>query len=182
MTLPIETDRLVLRRFTLDDVDDMVELASHPSVAQVGNKIRPMAAEVRKYLDWQNSLQPFEFGACFELGIELKCENKVIGFAGMIRKDNAQAEVGCALHIGYRGRGYATEAARVLISYGFEKLGLRRISADTAITNIGARKVAERLGMRRERHCRESEPRDGQLVDLVGYTIVADEWRGKEID
>ena len=182
MTLPIETDRLVLRRFTLDDVDDVIELASHPSVARVGNRIKASVADVQKYLNWQGSLQPFEFDACFELAIELKGENKIIGFVGMIRKDDAQAEVGWALHIGYRGKGYATEAARALISYAFEKLGLRKISADTVKTNVVAWKVAERLGMKREPNRPESELRDGRLVDIVVYAILADDWPGKEID
>jgi RimJ/RimL family protein N-acetyltransferase len=177
MSLPFVTERLTLRRFTLNDVDDIVELVSHPSVAQVGNKIKAAAAEVKKYIDLQNSLQLFELNRCFDLGIELKGENKIIGFVGMIRKNHKQGEVGWALHIGYRGQGYATEAAQALITYGFEKLGLHRIWADTSNMNVPSMKVMERLGMRCEGHYRESEFQDGQWIDVLVYAILADEWR-----
>lgn len=180
MTLPIETDRLLLRRFTLDDIDDLVELVSHPSVAVVGNKIKASAAEVKKHIEMQNSLQPFELNKCFDLAIELKAENKIIGFVGMIRKDHKQGEIGWALHIGYRGKGYATEAARALISYGFEKLGLHRIYADTSNMNVASLKVKERLGMRCEGRYREAEFQDGQWIDILVYAILADEWRTKD--
>jgi RimJ/RimL family protein N-acetyltransferase len=179
MSLVIETDRLLLRRYTLNDIDDIVELVSHPSVARVGARIKASAAEVEKHIKLQNSLQPFELNKCFDLGIELKGKNKVIGFVGLIRRDHGQGEVGWALHIGYRDEGYATEAARALVSYGFEKLGLHRIWADTPSTNVPSRKVMERLGMRREGHYRESEFQNGHWRDVLVYAILADEWRAQ---
>jgi RimJ/RimL family protein N-acetyltransferase len=181
MTLPIETDRLLLRRFTLNDIDDIVELVSHSSVARVGAKIKASAAEVEKHIELQNSLQLFELNKCFDLGIELKGENKIIGFVGLIRKNHKQGEVGWALNIGYRGEGYAAEAAKALVSYGFEKLGLHRVWADTSIMNVPSWKVMERLGMRREGHYRESEFQDGQWIDIVVYAILADDWRAKDM-
>jgi RimJ/RimL family protein N-acetyltransferase len=179
MTLPIETDRLLLRRFTFNDIDDIVELVSHPSVAQVGSKIKASPAEVEKHIKLQNSLQPFELNKCFDLGIELKEENKIIGFVGMIRKNHKQGEVGWALNVSHRGKGYATEAARALITYGFEELGLHRIWADTSNVNIPSLKVMERLGMRCEGHYRESEFQDGQWIDVLVYAILADDWLAK---
>jgi len=177
MTLPIETERLLLRRYAIGDIDDLVELASHPSVSRVGNRIQPSAIEVRKYIDSQNALEPFGLHQCCELAIELKADKKIIGCVGLIRKDHRQGEVGWALHVGYRGEGYATEAARALISYGFEELSLHRIYADTENGNAQSLKVMERLGMRCEGHYRESEFQDGRWVDVVVYAVLADEWR-----
>ena len=104
-------------------------------------------------------------------------ENKIIELIGMIRRDHEQAEVGWALNIGYRGKGYATEAARALISHGLEELHLHRIFADTTNINIASWKLMERLGIRHEGHCRESEFRDGQGIDALVYAVLADEWR-----
>lgn len=179
MTLPIETDRLILRKFTFNDINDVVELVSHPSVARVGSRIKASTTDVEKYISLQNSLQLFEVNKCFELGIELKGEHKIIGFVGMIRKDHEQGEVGWALNIRYRGKGYATEAARALISYGFDKLALHRIWADTSNINVASWKVMERLGMRREGYYRESEFQDGRWIDGLVYAILADEWYAK---
>jgi len=181
MSLLIETDRLILRRYTFDDMDDIVELVSHPSVAQVGSKIKASAPEVKKHIEFQNSLEPFELDKCFDLGIEHKENNKIIGFVGLIRKSHLQAEVGWALHIGFRGKGYATEAVRALISYAFDKLALHRIWADTSNINIPSIKVMERLGMRREGHYRESEFQDGHWVDLLVYAILVDEWHSRNL-
>lgn len=149
-------------------------------MARVGSKIKASATEVKKHIEVQNSLQPFELNKCFDLGIELKRENKIIGFVGLIHKNHKQGEVGWALSINYRGKGYATEAARALISYAFEKLGLHRIFADTSNMNIPSVKVMERLGMRCEGQYRESEFQDGRWVDVLVYAILADEWRAKD--
>jgi RimJ/RimL family protein N-acetyltransferase len=177
MTLPIETNRLRLRRFTPHDIDDIVELASHPSVARVGNQIEASPDGAGKYVQWQTSLAPFEPNECFELGIELKEGGKIIGLVGLIRRNHAQGEIGWALNIRYRGEGYATEAARALVSYGFNELGLHRIWADTSIENTGSWKLMERLGMRREGHFRETETLDGSWTDSLVYAILSDEWR-----
>ena len=176
MTLPIETDRLLLRRYTFDDVDDIVELVSHPSVAAVGAQLKASAADAKEHIELQNALEPFELDKCFDLGIELKGERKIIGFVGMIRKDDHQAEVGWALHVGYRGKGYATEAARALIAYGFEKLRLHRIYADASSENLPSFNVMERLGMKREARLRQAQLRDGKWVDILVYAILAEEW------
>ena len=81
------------------------------------------------------------------------------------------------MHINYRGSGYATEAARALISYGFYQLGLHRIFADASNQNTASLKIMERLGMRREGHFREARFEDGKWVDLMVYSILADEWQ-----
>lgn len=176
--LPIKSDRFLLRQFTYADVNDIIEFVSHPSVARITTEIKPSAPEVKKYIERQNSLKPFELNKCFDLGIELKKESKIIGLVSMIRKNHKQSQVGWALNIEYRGNGYATEAARALVTYGFDKLALHRIWADTSNINVPSWKVMERLGMRREGHYRESEFRDGQWIDTLVYAILAEEWHG----
>jgi RimJ/RimL family protein N-acetyltransferase len=79
--------------------------------------------------------------------------------------------------VDHRGKGYATEGAAALVSYGFGSLGLHRIEASTSNHNPDSRRVMERLGMTREACLREAEQRDGQWVDLVIYGILAHEWR-----
>jgi hypothetical protein len=73
MTLPIVTERLIVRRFTHDDIPDVLEFASQPSVAKiVSERIQATEEGVRKYIDLQNSYQPFEKDKVFELGVERK--------------------------------------------------------------------------------------------------------------
>ena len=178
MTLPIATERLVLRRFTQDDVSNVLTFASQPSVARVTSKRIPATEEgVRKYILLQNSYQPFEKNKVFEIAIERKEDGKVIGLLGLICQDHEQGEMGWVLGVEYRGQGYATEAARALMHYGFNSLGLHRIHADTSTDNVAACKVMERLGMRREGLLRGAVYEEGKWVDRYVYGLTADEWR-----
>jgi len=178
MTLPIVTERLVLRRYTHDDIPDVLGFVSQPSVAKITSERIPATEEgVRQYIDLQNSYQPFEQDEVFEIAIERKEDGKVIGFLGLIRQDQGQGEVGWALGEEHRGQGYATEAARALMDYGFNSLGLHRIHADTNSDNVASWRMMERLGMRREALLRESVHREGKWLDEFVYGMLADEWR-----
>jgi RimJ/RimL family protein N-acetyltransferase len=147
-------------------------------VAKVTSKSIPATEEgVRKYIDLQNSYQPFEKDKVFELAIERKEDGKVMGLLGMICQDHRQGEMGWALGVEYRGQGYATEAAKALMDYGFNTLGLHRIHADTSTDNLDSWRMMERLGMRREGLLRGAVYEEGKWVDRYVYGMLADEWR-----
>lgn len=177
MTLPITADRLVLRRFSHHDVQDIVALVSHPSVSRATPEIEPSEPAVIRYVDRQNAYRPFEPGKCFDLAIQRNEDGKVIGLLSLICKEHEQGEIGWALGVDYRGQGYATEAATALLTHGFASLGLHRVYATTSSFNISSWKVMERLGMRREAHLREAECLDGKWVDTLIYGILASEWQ-----
>ena len=178
MTLPIVTERLFLRRFTREDQADLLVLAAHPEVAAVlGGRLPATEEGVREYIDLQSSFRPFEQNQVFELAVERREDGRVIGLVGLIRRDHRQGEIGWALAAGYRGQGYATEAASALMDYGFTALGLHRIHADTNGDNSASIGVMERLGMRREAQLREAVCAGGTWLDRVIYGILADEWR-----
>ena len=102
--------------------------------------------------------------------------SKVIGLLSLICKKHEQGEIGWGVGIDHRGQGFATEAARALMTYGFTSLGLHRIYATTSSANPGSRRVMERLGMRREARLREAEFRNGKWLDTLIYGILVDEW------
>jgi RimJ/RimL family protein N-acetyltransferase len=90
----------------------------------------------------------------------------------------AQAELGWVLDPTHGGRGYATEAVRELLRHCFEDLGVRRVVANCFLDNGASWRLMERVGMRRELHAvRESLHRSGRWLDVVGYAVLADEWR-----
>jgi RimJ/RimL family protein N-acetyltransferase len=178
MTLPLVTERLALRRYTYDDIPDVLAFASQPSVAKVTPEhIQATEEGVKKYIDLQNSYQPFEKDKVFELAVERKEDGRVIGLLGLICRDPGQGEIGWALGVEYRGQGYATEAARALMDYGFNSLGLHRIHADTNSDNLASWRIMERLGMRREALLRGSVYEEGKWLDRYIYGMLADEWR-----
>jgi len=77
----------------------------------------------------------------------------------------------------YTGHGYATEAARELLRYCFQDLGVRRVTGNCFLRNDISWGLMERVGMRRELHAvRESLHRSGRWLDTVGYAILKEEW------
>ena len=176
MPLPIRTERLVLRKFRLDDVPDILAFMSDPAVARIVWEIKATEAGVISYIKEQNSSELFVKDKWFGLAISRKTDDRVMGIVSLVCKDHQQGQVGWALGLDHRGRGYATEAARELLTYGFEMLGLHRISADTTSANPASQRVMERLGMRREAHLIEAELRDDEWIDYYIYAILAGEW------
>jgi RimJ/RimL family protein N-acetyltransferase len=175
MTLPIITERLILRNFTYGDIQDIIKIVSHPSVARITTNIKSNETAVRKYIDKLNSYQPFEKDKYYDLAIERKIDGKVVGLLGLMCEDHQQGLIGWALGINYRGNGYVTEGARALILYGFSELHLHRIYAKTSHINTASWRVMERVGMRKEAHLREVEFRDGEWIDEFIYAVLADE-------
>jgi ribosomal-protein-alanine N-acetyltransferase len=176
LMLPITSERLILRRFTDADIPDLLAFVSHPSVANEVEEMGTTEYEIKKYIKMQNSFQPFEKHKVFELGIERKEDKKLIGLVTMIIKHHSKGELGFGLGIDYRGQGYATEAAKALIDYGFSELKLHRVQAIASSGNPASCLVIERLGMRLEGRLREANFRDGKWCDLLDYGILENEW------
>ena len=76
----------------------------------------------------------------------------------------------------YWGRGYGTEAAKMIFNHGFKRLNLHRIWTGTASTNIGMQKIAEKLGMKKEGVFKEAMFLNGEYVDIIEYGILAKDW------
>jgi RimJ/RimL family protein N-acetyltransferase len=180
VTLPLATERLLLRRFTAEDIPDLLDFLADPSVTSAVPEIQPTEAGARQYVARQAALPPFAEDQCFDLALQRKADGKVVGLLTLVRRDQYQGEIGWALGVDHRGRGYATEAATALMFYGFTSLGLHRIQAETRARNSRSWQVMERLGMRREAYLRETKYADGTWQDVVIYAALADEWLARE--
>jgi RimJ/RimL family protein N-acetyltransferase len=119
--------------------------------------------------------QPRRRYAC---AVTLDVEEHVIGLVELNVRDarSRVGEVSWVLHPDHWGRGIATEAARILLRFGFEILGLHRIYATCDPRNVASARVMEKIGMGYEGRLREVILiRDGWRDSLV-YAILADEW------
>jgi RimJ/RimL family protein N-acetyltransferase len=116
----------------------------------------------------------------FSLVVELRDEAKVVGDVNMYltNKEERQVAVGYFLGCRYQGQGIATEAVTALITFGFESMGLHRVSARTGNFNAPSWRLMERVGMRREAHFRKSHRVQGQWDDEYVYAVLAEEWGG----
>ncbi len=151
----IETDRLRLRSFTPDDVEALHRVVySDPAVMVFlpGRAPRPLqrTEEVIEFLldHWQRH----GFGAW---AVEGRADGVLLGQAGLQHlPDSQEVELFYAIGSPYWGQGYATEAGRASLRYGFEEIKLRRVVGLVAPDNEAAERVLRKLGMRYERMAR----------------------------
>ncbi|WP_406864926.1 GNAT family N-acetyltransferase [Streptomyces sp. HUAS MG47] len=160
ITLPVTTQRLSLRLFTADDLDDMHAYQGLESVARYlyrPPRTRDRCAEVIEKISaptgWSKD------GDELVLAVTRADAPGVIGevVVKLAGAHAQQVEIGWALHPEHEGRGYATEAARAVASLAFDTLGAHRIFARLDVENTGSAKLCERLGMRREAHLVEND-------------------------
>ncbi|MBO1329941.1 GNAT family N-acetyltransferase [Streptomyces sp. VRA16 Mangrove soil] len=176
----VDTERLTLRPFTSDDVDDRHAYQSLPEVARYLYRpplTRESCAEsIRARADatgWQAD------GDSLLLAVRRTGEPVVVGEVVLtLRNARArQAEIGWVFHPAHAGHGYATEAARALASLAFARLGVHRLYARLDALNTGSVRVCERLGMRREAHLIDSDLDGDRWGSEYVYAVLAREWR-----
>lgn len=160
----IETDRLILRRLSTDDAQFMLELMTDPAWLQfIGNKGVKTVEDARSnilntHLEMYNRLG---FGLYLT---ELK-EGVPIGICGLIKRDALEdVDLGFAFLPGFRGKGYAYEAAEATIAYGKNVLGLNRLVAITVQGNEASIKLLEKLGFRFEKIIEMPQAVDGLML------------------
>ncbi|HKS28463.1 MAG TPA: GNAT family N-acetyltransferase [Pyrinomonadaceae bacterium] len=164
----LETERLVLRRFTPDDLDELVALRSDPEVRRyLGDQSRERVEQRLQY--YISHYEPHGFGMWAVL---LKETGQMIGWCGLMFLDETpEVEVGYGVARDYWGKGLMTEAAHACLRYGFERVGLERIVAVAMPENHASRRIMEKLGMRYEKIVHHYGH------DLVYYAIGRDEFK-----
>jgi RimJ/RimL family protein N-acetyltransferase len=152
MSIILETDRLMLRRFVPADLDDFYRLVTDPDVTRYTGDGGPHTLEeVRQGLEERvlGDYQKYGFGRW--AAVE-RASGRVIGFAGLKRQPElGEVDLGYRFFKEYWGRGLATEASRPIVQYGFERLQLSRIIGLVAPEHQASARVLEKLGFERER-------------------------------
>ncbi|MDQ6860389.1 MAG: GNAT family N-acetyltransferase [Verrucomicrobiota bacterium] len=159
MKMILETERLRLREFTLDDGELMLEILNEPGFIRfVADRRIRTPEEAAGYMA-EKILPSYErYGFGFYV-IERKEDGAPLGMCGLIKRDTLEhVDVGFSIFERFWGRGYATEAARAVMQYGLTTLALPRIVAITAPDNVRSAAVLEKIGLRFEK-----------MIQLPGY-------------
>ncbi|GHE26322.1 hypothetical protein GCM10017673_30070 [Streptosporangium violaceochromogenes] len=181
-SLPLHTPRLTLRPFTHHDLQALHAIHSLPQVARylywTARDLEQTAQALETKIG-QSELRAE--GQALSLAIDLTATGELIGEGVLIWHSlpHRAGEIGYILHPRHHGRGYATEAAEVLLTLGFDDLGLHRITGRLDGRNTASARVLQRLGMRREAHLVENEMVKGEWTDEVIYAILSREWRAR---
>ena len=164
----LETERLILREFTLTDAPFIYELLNSPGwLKNIGQRGISGLKEAGKYITHLIIPSYEKYGFGFYL-MEKKADNASIGMCGLIKRDSLEdVDIGFAILPQYEGQGYTTEAALATMDYAKDSLGLKRIAAITVPYNPGSISILKKLGMKHEKIIRL--PNDDE--DLMFFTI-----------
>ena len=144
----LESERLYLKEFTNNDVDNLFRLNGN---ADVMKYIRPPETDIdvikkliKKIINYYSDNPGLGVWAGYE-----KLSNEFIGFFELAHLDTTdEIEVGYRLFKEYWGQGYATEMTKVLIDYGFNKMGLKQVARITHPENSASRNVIKKSDLR----------------------------------
>jgi ribosomal-protein-alanine N-acetyltransferase len=149
--MEIETERLRLRQYALEDVDEQLRIISEPEfLRHMGPNFRPTRDKV--LVGFGRIAEHWLRLGYGQWAMELKASGRLVGYCGLrhlVPTDEVELLYGADR--AYWGRGLVTEAARASLRYGFGRVGLARVMAVTDKENLGSRRVMEKCGMRYER-------------------------------
>ena len=172
----LKTERLLLRPFELDDVDDVLEYASDPEFGRYLGLPRPYTRDHAVEFVARQVLADWATRPVFAIVFE----EVVIGGIGLrVDGRNDRAELGYALARPQWGRGLTPEAVRAVFGWAFERYGLHKIGAYAALGNRRSWRVMEKLDMTREAVLRGHDKIWGEYVDDVYYGILREEWEAQ---
>lgn len=173
----LETERLILRKLSLEDAEDMFAYSCNQ--------------EVYKYVAWEPHNTKSDSVKFIELALTYYANKKVIPW-GIVYKENRKligtidfsswqprhhiAEIGYVLSQDYWGKGIATEAANEVIQFGFNHMDLVRIQAKCFVENMNSARVMEKTGMSFEGIIRKRMFAKGKHQDLKLYSILKEEF------
>ena len=182
-TNTIKTDRLLLRRFTLNDANDMFNNYACDD-------------EVTRFLSWKSQKNVGEAEKIIKIWLDayndnrfynwaIEYEGKVIGGIGAEEFDeqNCSYQLGYCIGRDYWGKGIMTEVLKAIVDYLFDKVNMHRVTAKHDVKNSASGKVMQHAGMRYEgTYIGHYVRSDGDISDALVYAILKDEWEaGKEI-
>ncbi|WP_055106554.1 GNAT family N-acetyltransferase [Paenibacillus ihumii] len=174
----IESERLRLRRMERSDAERMFQIWSDPEVVKYMN-IPPFASveDTLEMIQLLNGLSESE--DALRWGIELKEDGQLIGSCGFNVWELSGAyrgEIGYDLGREYWGFGYMSEAMRMLLSYGYQTIGLNRIEALVDPRNSASRRLLQSFEFTEEGLLRQYQKTEDGFVDLLMFSLLRQEY------
>lgn len=179
MTAPgeLQTSRLLLRSIGREDIPALVRLAGTREIAATTLGIpHPYAEEdARNYV--RKCEEDFLAGRSVTFAVCKLPDGEFCGAIGLVISEaHRRAELGYWIGVPYWSNGYATEASRAILAFGFETLRLNRIYAHHTTGNTGSQRVIQKIGMRHEGRSRQHVQKWDKFIDIENYGILAEEF------
>ena len=169
----LETKRLILRRMTMKDAQDIFEYSKDPEVAlHVLWDAQKDLSEAKEYCRFM--MRRYRQDQPSSWGIIHKASGRLVGTIGYMeyREDHGSVEVGYSLARSLWNGGYMTEALSRVIAHTFETMDINRIEAQHELDNPSSGRVMEKCGMKKEGVLRQRLYNKGKYVDVALYAIL----------
>jgi [ribosomal protein S5]-alanine N-acetyltransferase len=176
--LELTTERLLLRAFTSRDAPALRRLASHREIADTMISIPHPFPDGEAERRITRYAEAFGAGTGVHFAITLRADQELIGATELreIDPEHAKAELGLWVAPAWWGHGYATEALRALLTYGFEQVGVNRVSAHHMTRNPASGRVLLKCGFKCEGLLRQEVRKWGVFEDVVLLSILREDW------
>lgn len=176
----LRTDRLVLGKVSFNDIPKIVEHAGNKNIADTTLNIPHPYGEKDAVFWIHNADKGFEDKSQFTFAIRINTTKEFIGGIGLkIDKRSNRAELGYWIAEKYWNRGYATEALKAIIKFGFIKLKLNKIFATHLEENLGSGRVMIKNGMIKEGELKEHTKKGESYKNLIQYRLTYKEFKNK---
>lgn len=172
----LETERLILRPFAITDATDVQRLAGAREVA-LNTMLIPHPYPDGAAEEWIRG-QDGKAAPERVLAITLRTTGELLGAIGLrVNPEHQRAELGYWIGVPYWGRGYASEAGKAMLAWGFGTLGLELIFAMPFTRNPASGRVLAHLGMQHEGSLRKHVVKWDERVDVELWGILREEWK-----
>lgn len=169
----LETERLILNQPLDTDIPVLVEIMKNPIYHKNTTNIPFPYTEASAAFWVELAAQGLLNTNAYIFAIRLKNASKIIGGIGLgIDKINHKAELGYWLDETYWNQGLITEAAKEILSFGFEQLNLKRIFASHFDSNKASGKIMQNIGMKKEGLLQAYTFKEGKYIDHVLYASI----------
>ncbi len=177
----IEGKRVKLRGFELDDLDEVHRAMNNPNMTRYLRVMKPFSKEDEE--EWiKNTWKRRKEGTHYAFAIEDKEKGELIGSISLmnVEQENKRAELGIWIKEEYWGKGYGTEAEKLMTKYGFEELNLNSIHARAYSFNERSQRAIKSIGFKENGKQRAALYRHGDYHDAYYYDMLKEEWEKKQ--
>lgn len=181
-TQKIETKRLMLRPFQIEDAEDMFNnWASDPEVTRFLTWPPHSSVELTRTL-LNHWISQYTDGGFFNWAIVWKETNSVIGNISVVKlnEETEAADLGYCMCRAFWGRGIMPEAMKAVIDYLFAAVGLNRIAACHDVNNPKSGRAMDKAGMKQEGVLRQAGKNNQGICDEVWHAIIRKDWEKPE--
>jgi RimJ/RimL family protein N-acetyltransferase len=180
LPFPLTTPRLVLRRLREGDADGLLEVLADDEMYRFVSGVPVGEEQIARLLENDAVVRLTTPGQMFCLGLELQEGGKLIGYVTLQLEDLIQGWLNVYVGRTHQKQGFASEAVAALLDFCFDGISVHRLGAFCDSRNAAARRVFEKVGMRREGEFLKSKFQNGEWTDVVYYGLLGEEYRASE--